>query len=70
VAIILGSMLAVAASLIKERLDPRIHFRADLWEVAELAVLAELPRTRTSSRRYRRARKQRVGYKEPRVEPA
>jgi succinoglycan biosynthesis transport protein ExoP len=70
VAIILGSMLAVAASLIKERLDPRIHFRADLWEVAELAVLAELPRTRTSSRRHRRARKQRVGYKEPRVEPA
>jgi succinoglycan biosynthesis transport protein ExoP len=70
VAIILGSMLAVAASLIKERFDPRIHFRADLLEAAELAVLAELPRTRTSSRRHRRARKQRIGYKEPRVEPA
>jgi succinoglycan biosynthesis transport protein ExoP len=69
-AIILGSMLAVAASLIKERFDPRIHFRADLLEAAELAVLAELPRTRTSSRRHRRARKQRIGYTEPRVEPA
>ena len=70
VAIVLGSMLAVAASLIKERFDPRVHSRADLSEAAELAVLAELPRARTSSRRHRRARKQRIGYKEPRVEPA
>ena len=69
-AIVLGSMLAVAASLIKERFDPRIHFRADLLEAAELAVLAELPRARTSSRRHRRARKQRIGYKEPLVESA
>jgi polysaccharide biosynthesis transport protein len=69
-AIVLGSMLAVAASLIKERFDPRVHSRADLVEGAELAVLAELPRARTSKRRHRRARKQRISYKEPRVEPA
>ncbi|HTB90520.1 MAG TPA: chain length determinant protein EpsF [Steroidobacteraceae bacterium] len=69
-AIILGSMLAVSASLIKERFDPRVHSRADLLEGAELAVLAELPRARISTRRHRRARKQRISYKEPRVEPA
>jgi succinoglycan biosynthesis transport protein ExoP len=69
-AIILGSMLAVSASLIKERFDPRVHSRADLLEGAELAVLAELPRARVSMRRHRQARKQRISYKEPRVEPA
>src|SRR3984885_37447 len=69
-AIIFGAMLAVSASLIKERFDPRVHSRADLWEGAELAVLAELPRARISSRRHRHARKQRISYKEPRVEPA
>jgi succinoglycan biosynthesis transport protein ExoP len=69
-AIILGSMLAVSASLIKERFDPRVHSRVDLLEGAELAVLAELPRARISSRRHRHARKQRISYKEPRVEPA
>jgi chain length determinant protein EpsF len=68
-AIILGSMLAVSASLIKERFDPRVHSRADLLEGAELAVLAELPRARISMRRHRQARKQRISYKEPRVEP-
>ena len=67
-AIVLGSMLAVSASLIKERFDPRVHSRADLLEGAELAVLAELPRAR-SVRRHRHARKQRISYKEPRVEP-
>jgi succinoglycan biosynthesis transport protein ExoP len=69
-AIVLGSILAVSASLIKERFDPRVHSRADLLEGAELAVLAELPRARISSRRHRSARKQRISYKEPRVEPA
>jgi chain length determinant protein EpsF len=69
-AIILGAMLAVSASLIKERFDPRVHSRVDLLEGAELAVLAELPRARISSRRHRSARKQRISYKEPRVEPA
>jgi succinoglycan biosynthesis transport protein ExoP len=69
-AIVLGSMLAVSASLIKERFDPRVHSRVDLLEGAELAVLAELPRARISSRRHRSARKQRISYKEPRVEPA
>jgi succinoglycan biosynthesis transport protein ExoP len=69
-AIVLGSILAVSASLIKERFDPRVHSRADLLEGAELAVLAELPRARISSRRHRHARKQRISYKEPRVEPA
>src|ERR1700733_4541868 len=69
-AIVLGSILAVSASLIRERFDRRVHSRADLWEGAELAVLAELPRARISSRRHRHARKQRISYKEPRVEPA
>jgi polysaccharide biosynthesis transport protein len=69
-AIILGSMLATSASLIKERFDRRVHSRADLLEGAEIEVLAELPRTRISMRRHRRARKQRISYKEPRVEPA
>jgi protein tyrosine kinase modulator len=69
-AIVLGSMLAVSASLIKERFDPRVHSRVDLLEGAELAVLAELPRARVSMRRHRQARKQRISYKEPRVEPA
>jgi chain length determinant protein EpsF len=68
-AIVLGSMLAISASLIKERFDPRVHSRADLLEGAGLAVLAELPRARISVRRHRRARKQRISYKEPRVEP-
>jgi protein tyrosine kinase modulator len=69
-AIVLGSMLAVSASLIKERFDPRVHSRVDLLEGAELAVLAELPRARISTRRHRHDRKQRISYKEPRVEPA
>jgi succinoglycan biosynthesis transport protein ExoP len=69
-AIVFGSMLAVSASLIKERFDPRVHSRVDLLEGAELAVLAELPRARISMRRHRNARKQRISYKEPRVEPA
>src|ERR1700722_7078111 len=68
-AIVLGSMLAVSASLIKERYDPRVHSRADLLEAADLAVLAELPRARISLRRHRQAGKQRISYKEPRVEP-
>lgn len=69
-AIVFGSMLAVSASLIKERFDPRVHSRADLWEDAQVAVLAELPRARISLRRHRNARKQQISYKEPRVEPA
>jgi succinoglycan biosynthesis transport protein ExoP len=69
-AVVLGVMLAVSASLIKERFDPRVHSRADLLEGAELDVLAELPRARISTRRHRHARKQRISYKEPRVEPA
>jgi polysaccharide biosynthesis transport protein len=68
-AIVLGSMLAVSASLIKERFDPRVHSRADLLEGADVAVLAELPRARISMRRHRQSRKQRISYKEPRVEP-
>jgi hypothetical protein len=63
-------MLAVSVSLIKERFDPRVHSRNDLLEGAQLAVLAELPRARVSTRRHRNARKQRISYKEPRVEPA
>jgi hypothetical protein len=64
-------MLAVSASLIKERYDPRIHSRADLLEGADLPVLAELPRAASiSMRRHRQARKHRISYKEPRVKPA
>ncbi len=69
-AIIFGGMLAVSASLIKEHFDRRVHSSADLLDGAELAVLAELPRARGSMRLHRRARKQRISYKEPRVEPA
>jgi chain length determinant protein EpsF len=69
-AIVLGAMLAVSASLIKERYDPRIHSRADLLEGADLPVLAELPRASISMRRHRQARKHRISYKEPRVKPA
>ena len=67
-AIILGAMLAISASLIKERYDPRVHSREDLLEGADLAVLAELPQARISSRQHRQVRKQRISYKEPRVE--
>ncbi len=56
-AFILGSMLAVGASLIKERFDQRIHTEVDLLEGAGIAVLAELPRVRISKRRYRRSRR-------------
>jgi len=69
-AIIFGGMLAVSASLIKEHFDRRVHSSADLLDGAELAVLAELPRARGSMRLHRQARKQRISYKEPRVEPA
>jgi chain length determinant protein EpsF len=69
-ALVLGAVLAVSASLIKERYDPRIHSRADLLEGADLPVLAELPRASISMRRHRQARKQRISYKEPRVKPA
>jgi succinoglycan biosynthesis transport protein ExoP len=69
-AIVFGAMLAVSASLIKERFDPRVHSRVDLWEGAEVAVLAELPRLHISMRRHRNARKRRISYKEPRVEGA
>jgi polysaccharide biosynthesis transport protein len=69
-AIVFGAMLAVSASLIKDRFDPRVHSRVDLWERAEVAVLAELPRVRISISRHRNARKHRISYKEPRVEGA
>jgi chain length determinant protein EpsF len=69
-AIVFGAMLAVSASLIKERFDPRVHSRSDLWEGAGVAVLAELPRARISMRRHRNSRRQRISYKEPRVEGA
>lgn len=68
--VILGSMLAVGASLIRERFDQRIHSRIDLLEGAGIAVLAELPPVHISLRRYRRRR----GWfgskgKRPRMEP-
>jgi succinoglycan biosynthesis transport protein ExoP len=69
-AIVLGCMLAVGASLIRERFDQRIRSREDLLEGANITVLAELPRARISMRRYRRAGALPASYKEPRVEPA
>lgn len=69
-ALILGSMLAVGASLIKERFDQRIHTEVDLLEGAGIAVLAELPRVRISRRRYRRPRGWfRLKGTKPRMEP-
>jgi succinoglycan biosynthesis transport protein ExoP len=53
---ILGGMLAVGASLTRERFDQRIHTQADLLEGAGIIVLAELPTVRISMRRYRRRR--------------
>jgi polysaccharide biosynthesis transport protein len=69
-AIVLGGMLAVGASLIRERFDQRIRSREDLMEGANITVLAELPRARRSMRQYRRAGALPASYKEPRVEPA
>ncbi len=67
---ILGSMLAVGASLMRERFDQRIHTRMDLLEGAGIAVLAELPRVHISMRRYRRRRGWfRPKGKKPRLEP-
>ncbi len=67
---IFGSMLAVGASLIKERFDQRIHSEVDLLEGAGIAVLAELPRVRISRRSYRRSRGWfRIKGKKPRMEP-
>ena len=53
----LGVMLAVGASLAKERFDQRIHSRDDLLEGADVDVLAELPRARASMRRHRRSKR-------------
>jgi polysaccharide biosynthesis transport protein len=69
-AIVLGSLLAVGASLAKERSDPRIRSREDLLEEAGMAVLAELPRARISRRRQRRARALTTNKLTPRIEPA
>jgi|HubBroStandDraft_1064217.scaffolds.fasta_scaffold00254_25 polysaccharide biosynthesis transport protein len=67
---ILGCLLAVGASLIKERFDPRIHTPVDLLEGAGIAVLAELPQVHFSLRHYRRRRGWfRSKGKRPRLEP-
>jgi len=69
-AIVLGAMLAVGASLIRERYDQRVRTRDDLLEGANIEVLAELPRAHISRRQYRRAGALPASRKEPRVEPA
>jgi chain length determinant protein EpsF len=69
-AMVLGSMLGVGVSLIRERLDRRIRSRDDLLEGADIAVLAELPRALASVRRQRLPRWAQFLDKEPRVEPA
>jgi succinoglycan biosynthesis transport protein ExoP len=68
--VVLGFMLALGASLAKERFDQRIHSRDDLLEGADIDVLAELPRARISMRRKRRSRRARTNDKTPRIEPA
>jgi polysaccharide biosynthesis transport protein len=68
--LVLGSLLAVGASLTRERYDRRIHSRDDLLEGANIPVLAELPNIRISMRRHRRARASRAAGMEPRIEPA
>ena len=67
--VILGCMLAVGASLTKERFDQRIHSRVDLLDGAGIAVLAELPHMHISLRRYRRRRGFLSKRKRPRLEP-
>jgi polysaccharide biosynthesis transport protein len=69
-AVILGFMLAVGASLAKERFDQRIHSRDDLLDGADIDVLGELPRARISKRRPRRSRRTKNNDKTPRLEPA
>jgi succinoglycan biosynthesis transport protein ExoP len=67
---ILGCMLAVGASLTKERFDPRIHSHVDLLEGTGIAVLAELPQVHIAIRQYRRRRGWfRSKGKRPRLEP-
>jgi protein tyrosine kinase modulator len=68
--VVLGVMLAVGASLAKERFDQRIHSRDDLLEGADIDVLAELPRARVSMRRHRRSHRSKTNHKTPRIEPA
>jgi succinoglycan biosynthesis transport protein ExoP len=68
--LILGGLLAVGASLTRERFDRRIRARIDLVEDIGLAVLAELPRARLSKRRSRRPRELKARGMEPRIEPA
>jgi chain length determinant protein EpsF len=69
-AFVLGVMLAIGASLTKERFDQRIHSRDDLREGADIDVLAELPQARVSMRRRRRWHRSRTNDKTPRIEPA
>jgi succinoglycan biosynthesis transport protein ExoP len=68
--LILGGLLAVGASLTRERFDRRIRARIDLVEDVGLAVLAELPRARLSKLRGRRPRELKARGMEPRIEPA
>jgi polysaccharide biosynthesis transport protein len=68
--LILGFLVAVGASLTRERFDRRVRSRDDLLEGANIPVLAELPHARISMRGHRRARALKGREMEPRVEPA
>jgi succinoglycan biosynthesis transport protein ExoP len=68
--LVLGSLLAAGAALVAERFDRRVHSSDDLLEGTGIAVLAELPRARVSTRRHRRAKRLRSRGMEPRIEPA
>jgi uncharacterized protein involved in exopolysaccharide biosynthesis len=69
-AVVLGSMLAVGASLTRERFYRCVHSSDDLLEGANVAVLAELPPARTSTRRRWRVHRLRPNNNTPRIEPA
>jgi capsular polysaccharide biosynthesis protein len=69
-AVVLGSLLAAGAALAAERFDRRVHSSDDLLEGAGIAVIAELPRARVSTRRHQRAKRLRSRGMEPRIEPA
>jgi polysaccharide biosynthesis transport protein len=69
-AIVLGSLLALGASLTRERFDQRIHSRDDLLEGADIAVLAELPRAHASKRRRLFPRTFQSTHQAPSAEPA
>jgi succinoglycan biosynthesis transport protein ExoP len=67
-AVVLGLLFGIAASITAESLNRRIHSRDDLLG-ADITVLGELPRA-SSTRRLRRVQRQPLTRTAPRIEPA